>query len=172
MKRYTPIVLLFLAAILVTSCATRRQIPLGNASKEILSGQFGMKITRNDNLQLYSYLAGWLGVPYRYGGSTRTGVDCSGLVINVYQEIYRKKLYRSASEMLYGNCRRINRGKLREGDLVFFRVGKGRKRSVDHVGIYLKDDRFVHASTSGGVIISSLDEPYYRKTWVAGGRVR
>ena len=167
-----PIILMFLAVLLVTSCASRRQIPSGNSSKEVLSGKFGVKIDRNDNLQLYSYLAGWLGVPYRYGGNTRTGVDCSGLVLNAYQEVYRKKLYRSASEMLYGNCRKINRGKLREGDLVFFRVGKGRKKTVNHVGIYLKDNRFVHTSTSSGVIVSNLDEPYYRKTWVAAGRVR
>ncbi len=167
-----PIVLLFLAAILVTSCATRRQIASGNVSNEALSRQFGVKITRNDNLQLYSYLTGWLGVPYRYGGNTSKGVDCSGLVVEAYRDVYRKKLNRSASEMLYGNCRKINRGKLREGDLVFFQVGKGRKRSIDHVGIYLKDDRFIHASTSRGVIVSSLNEPYYRKTWIAGGRVR
>jgi len=167
-----PIALLFLAALLVTSCATRRQIQSGNASKEVLSGKFGVKIDKNDNVQLYAYLAGWLGVPYRYGGNNRAGVDCSGLVLNAYQQVYTKKLYRSASEILYGNCRKINRGKLREGDLVFFRVGEGGRRSVNHVGIYLKDNRFVHASTSAGVIVSSLDQPYYRKTWVAAGRVR
>lgn len=167
-----PIALLFLAALLVTSCATRRQIQSGNASKEVLSGKFGVKIDKNDNVRLYAYLAGWLGVPYRYGGNTRAGVDCSGLVFNAYQQVYTKKLYRSASEMLYNNCRKIGRGKLREGDLVFFRVGKGGRRSVNHVGIYLKDNRFIHASTLAGVIVSSLDQPYYRKTWVAAGRVR
>jgi lipoprotein Spr len=172
MNRYVPIVLLFLTALLVTSCATRRQLPSGNVSKEALSSQFGVKVDSDDNLHLYTYLAGWLGVPYRYGGNNRTGVDCSGLVLNAYQQVYSKKLYRSASEMLYGNCRKIHRGKLREGDLVFFRVGKGRKRTVNHVGIYLKENRFIHASTSAGVIVSSLDEPYYRKTWVAAGRVR
>ncbi|MGV8137023.1 MAG: C40 family peptidase [Mangrovibacterium sp.] len=99
-------------------------------------------------------------------------MDCSGLVLNAYQQVYSKKLYRSASGMLYDNCRKIHRGNLCEGDLVFFRVGKGRKRMVNHVGIYLKENRFIHASTSAGVIVSSLDEPYYRKTWVAGGRVR
>jgi len=167
-----PIVVLFLAVLLMTSCASRRQLPSGSASREMLSRQFGVKITKNDNLPLYSYLAGWLGAPYRYGGNTGAGVDCSGLVVNTYRKIYGKKLYRSSSEILSGNCRRINRGKLREGDLVFFRVGKGGRRSVNHVGIYLKDGRFVHASTSAGVIVSSLDQPYYRKTWVAGGRVR
>lgn len=172
MKRYLPVVLLFLAALLVTSCATKRQMPSGSASKEVLSRQFGLKLERNDNLQLYAYLAGWMGVPYRYGGNTRAGVDCSGLVLSTYQQVYTKKLYRSASEMLYGNCRKISRANLREGDLVFFRVGKGRKRTVNHVGIYLKDNRFIHASTSAGVIVSKLDEPYYRQTWVAAGRVR
>ncbi len=167
-----PIVFLFLAVLFMTSCATRKQLPSGSASREVLSGQFGVKVTKKDNLQLYSYLAGWLGVPYRYGGNSRAGLDCSGLVINAYRNVYRKKLSRSASEMLSGDCRKINRGRLKEGDLVFFRVGKGRRRDVNHVGIYLKEGRFVHASTSGGVTVSSLDEPYYRKTWVTGGRVR
>ncbi len=171
MKRYLPIVLLSLAALLVTSCASRRQLPSGTASREALSRQFGVKVDKNDNLQLYTYLAGWLGVPYRYGGSSGSGVDCSGLVLNAYQQVYSKKLYRSASEMLYGNCRKISRSNLREGDLVFFRVGKGRKQTVNHVGIYLKENRFIHASTSSGVIVSNLDEPYYRQTWAAAGRV-
>lgn len=171
MKRHLPNILLFLAALLVTSCASRKQIPSGNASREALSRQFGVTVDRNDNLQLYAYLAGWLRVPYRYGGNSRSGVDCSGLVLNTYQQVYTKKLNRSASEMLYGNCRKISRGNLREGDLVFFRVGQGRKRTVNHVGIYLKENRFIHASTSAGVIVSSLDEPYYRQRWIAAGRV-
>ena len=64
---------------------------------------------------------------------------------------------------------KIARRNLREGDLVFFTSRSSRKK-VAHVGIYLKDGKFIHASTSRGVIISSLNEDYYRKHWLSGGR--
>ncbi|MDR2341562.1 MAG: C40 family peptidase, partial [Campylobacteraceae bacterium] len=59
-----------------------------------------------------------------------------------------------------------------EGNLVFFRTDNGDKKTPNHIGIYLKEDKFVHASTSKGVIVSSLDEPYYKKAWISGGRVK
>ena len=88
------------------------------------------------------------------------------------KNIYRKKLERSAADMLKKNCKRIRRGKLREGDLVFFYTGRGRKKRPNHVGIYLKNGKFIHTSTSKGVMVSSLSEPYYLRTWMCGGRVK
>ena len=69
------------------------------------------------------------------------------------------------------DCRKVSKRQLKEGDLVFFHNGR-RKRVANHVGIYLKDGKFVHASTSSGVIVSRLEEPYYRKCWMQGGRVK
>ena len=66
---------------------------------------------------------------------------------------------------------RVRRSKLEEGDLVFFKNAR-KSRTASHVGIYLKDYKFIHASTSDGVIVSDLREPYYDKTWLAGGRFR
>jgi Cell wall-associated hydrolases (invasion-associated proteins) len=73
--------------------------------------------------------------------------------------------------MLMKNCRKIGKGRLREGDLVFFSTGNKAKAYVNHVGIYLKTNKFLHASTSKGVIVSDLDEPYYMRAWACGGRV-
>jgi cell wall-associated NlpC family hydrolase len=73
--------------------------------------------------------------------------------------------------MLKKNCRKISRRKLKEGDLVFFNTSKS-KSYVNHVGIYLKENKFLHASTLKGVNVSNLDEDYYRKTWICGGRVK
>lgn len=65
----------------------------------------------------------------------------------------------------------MSKRKLQEGDLVFFHDGR-RKKTANHVGIYLKDGKFIHASSSAGVIVSRLEEPYYRKCWMQGGRVK
>lgn len=99
------------------------------------------------------------------------GVDCSGLTYNIYKKVYHKHLKRNSDDQQKENCRKVSKGKLQEGDLVFFHNGKN-KRTATHVGIYLKDNRFIHASTSRGVIVSRLDEPYYRRVWMQGGRVK
>ena len=85
--------------------------------------------------------------------------------------MYRKKLSRSSEEQRDRDCRKVAKRNLKEGDLVFFHNGK-KKRTASHVGIYLKDGRFVHASSSVGVVISSLNEKYYDNHWLQGGRVK
>ncbi len=162
-------------AWLMAGCGSRKvlQISLPDDFKgpQELGRLYGMKITPNDNIFLYNEGARWLGVPHRMGGTTKRGVDCSGFVSIVYQNVYRKTLARSSSEILKKNCKRIRRGKLKEGDLVFFYTGRGKKRQPSHVGIYLKNGKFIHTSTSRGVMVSSLNEPYYLRTWLCGGRV-
>jgi lipoprotein Spr len=113
-----------------------------------------------------------MGTPYRYGGSNRRGIDCSGFAAMLYREVYGKPLAASSAGMLKYNCRKVRRSALREGDLVFFRTDRGNKKEPNHVGVYLKNDKFVHASTSSGVRVSSLSEPYYLRSWITGGRVK
>lgn len=79
---------------------------------------------------------------------------------------------RSSADMLKYNCKKVSRGKLQEGDLVFFKTGGGKKKTPNHVGIYLKNGKFIHTSTSRGVMVSSLSEPYYTRSWITGGRVK
>ena len=135
-----------------------------------LSRKLGIEIGKDDNLALYKEVAGWLGVPYRYGGNNKNGVDCSGLVCQIYLTVYDKKLYRSSANMHDKNCKRIKKSQLKTGDLVFFATGKNRSK-VNHVGIYLKDRKFVHSSSSRGVVISDIDEKYFVRTYVGCGRV-
>lgn len=130
--------------------------------------RLGMDIGPNDNHLLYLTAAEWIGTPYRSGGHSKGGTDCSGLAGEIYRKVYRMRLPRSTGEQMKA-CRKVARRKLKEGDLVFFHNGKSRKK-VTHVGIYLKDGRFVHASTSQGVIVSSLDEDYWHRCWMRGGR--
>lgn len=135
-----------------------------------LSQKLGIEIGKDDNLALYKEVANWLGVPYRYGGSNKNGVDCSGLVCQIYLTVYDKKLHRSSANIYDKNCRKIKKSQLETGDLVFFATGKSRSK-VNHVGIYLKDRKFVHSSSSRGVVISNIDEKYFVRTYVSCGRV-
>ena len=133
------------------------------------SVRLGIDIDMKDNHALYVESANWLGVPYRGGGNTKRGVDCSGLVYSIYKKVYRKELQRNSDEQRKKDCRKIRKSKLREGDLVFFHNGRKKKRAT-HVGIYLKTRKFIHASTSQGVIVSRLDEEYWNEHWLSGGR--
>lgn len=173
-KNYFSLGLLSFVFILLTACGSKKQqvaLPSDFKGPKELSRLYGVKITPDDNIFLYNEGAKWLGVRHRLGGNTKKGVDCSGFVAIIYREIYSKQLARSSANMLKYNCKKVSRGKLREGDLVFFRTG-GKKKVPSHVGIYLKNGKFIHTSTSNGVRVSSLSEPYYARTWLTGGRVK
>lgn len=118
--------------------------------------------------RLKKILDSWLGTPYRWGGMTKQGVDCSGLVGLVFRELKEVSLPRMAADIMdLGKA--VETADLRPGDLVFFRWGFfGR---VDHVGIYTGEGHFVHASSRLGVMESSLDDDYYRSHLIAGRRL-
>jgi len=110
------------------------------------------------NKALYHFIIDWYGTPYKFGGITEKGVDCSGFANILYKEIYNIQLPRTSKDIA-NNVKRKFTKNLEEGDLVFFSFGKS--GTVNHVGVYLHNNKFVHASTSKGVIISNLSEPYY-----------
>lgn len=110
----------------------------------------------------------WIGTPYKYGGESRKGTDCSGLTMVVYRDVAGIKIPRNSGKQ-QEFCSRISRNALSPGDLVFF--SSSRKGSVSHVGIYAGSGKFIHASSSRGVILSSLDEDYYRRHFHSAGRV-
>lgn len=122
------------------------------------------------NNKLIQYIDSWYGTPYRYGGNDKNGIDCSAFVQTFMQYIYGIALARISAEQ-YRQSKRIDKEDLEEGDLVFF-ITRGRRAGVSHVGIYLCNNKFVHASTSGGVMISDLAEPYYQQHYSGAGRVK
>lgn len=155
-------------AVLVSSCGT--SAPHYNYRELARASiRLGMDIDLTDNHRLYVESAEWLGTPYRSNGNSKRGIDCSGLTSHLYKKVYHKRLQRNSNDQRTKDCRKVSKSNLREGDLVFFHNGR-KKRTASHAGIYLKNNRFIHASTSRGVIISSLNEPYYRKHWLGGGR--
>lgn len=160
------------AGFLFGSCSSSRQLSKNTSAAGQLSEKSGFSISgKNQHLPLYTEAARWLGVPYKYGGNTSEGVDCSGLVCNIYRKVYGQKLERTVAGMYKKNCRKISRNSLHPGDLVFFNTAKT-KKSISHVGIFLKDNIFIHATTRSGVRLSTLDEIYYKKKWISGGKVK
>ncbi|MDI5933916.1 C40 family peptidase [Halomonas kalidii] len=100
----------------------------------------------------------WVGTPYRLGGTSRRGIDCSALVQHVFNDTFRLELPRSTGEQVHQGTP-IARDELQAGDLVFFRP----PGAYDHVGIYVGDGYFLHASTSQGVKLSRLENAYWRR---------
>ncbi len=169
-KSINQILYVIVVAFLLTSCTASKKALV--EERQSLTKKFGVEITKKDNITLYRQVNSWLGVPYRLGGTTKKGVDCSGFVGAIYNGVYGKKLNRTAEDIYIGNCRKIGKGRLKEGDLVFFRTDGKRKRKPNHVGIYLKNGKFAHASSSKGVEINSLNTDYYKKAYLKGGRVK
>lgn len=136
---------------------------------EELSLKFGFDVTDAKYLDLYREVAGWLGTRYRRGGMSRKAVDCSGFTNLIYNQVFDKKLPRVSGEIARTVPQTVDKENLEPGDLVFFST-YGRKY-INHVGVYLGNGNFVHASIKKGVTISTLMEGYYSKAWRKGGRV-
>ena len=118
--------------------------------------------------QLNEQLSQWHGTPYRYGGVGRGGVDCSGFVYLTFRDRFDLQLPRTTvAQTDIGT--RIRKDELLPGDLVFFKTGSGENGL--HVGIYDTDDQFIHASTSQGVIRSSLNNVYWKKVFWQARRI-
>lgn len=126
----------------------------------------GLALDSSANIALYCEVYKWLGTPYRYGGESDKGLDCSGFSNKIYTSVYNKEL-QGGSRDIYKTIKPINGRHLEEGDLVFFKIKKGQ---ISHVGVYLRDGKFAHASYSSGVIISDLSENYYKKRFYKAGR--
>lgn len=118
------------------------------------------------NLTMFHFIEEWWRTGYRYGGSSKKGIDCSALTGLLLSTVYGVVLPRTAREQ-FSRSSKISREEIKEGDLVFFNTRGG----VSHVGVYLANDYFVHASVSSGVTISNLNDSYYSRKYIGAGRV-
>lgn len=147
--------------------------PGGSSNHGSSSGRQDEPVAEGDGLRraLCDYAKKYVGVPYRYGGNDRNGLDCSGLVCRVYLDVAHFKLPRNSAEQ--GEfCREISKSKLRAGDLLFFTGKRGGRGRVNHVAMYIGHGKMVHASSSRGVIISSIDDDYWAPRLHHCGRVK
>lgn len=145
--QYIKRALLLLMALSLCACATNKPF----------SAPASLSSVEQAKPLLDRYYQIWKGTPYRYGGTSRTGIDCSAFVQQLYQTVYQVPLPRTTHQQKDWGQR--VKGSLRMGDLVLFKIpGKS-----NHVGVYLEKNTFVHASNSRGVTISSLSNPYWRQ---------
>lgn len=119
-----------------------------------------------ESTELLKSVDEWYGTRYQMGGTTKRGIDCSAFVQAVYLSAFALAIPRTAFEQ-FRVTNRISAVEMKEGDLVFFNTTGG----VSHVGIYLKNNKFIHASSSKGVTVSDLFDPYYLKRFLGVGRI-
>ena len=150
--------LCLLAALLLTSCAQKRV-----SYQPSTGGGVSLNDTRRVKQALQNHYTRWQGTPYRAGGMGEEGVDCSGFTMLTYHQLFGLQLGRSTDDQINQGAP-ISRNALRPGDLVFFRTGMFKS----HVGIYLDNGLFLHASTTKGVTVSTLKLNYWQKNfWTA-----
>lgn len=167
--------ILFFSVVLMVftvACRTSKNtnIPVSPESADFYkkySEILGVELTGKEDKKFIEAIAGWIGTPYLYGGTTKKGVDCSGFVKAIYNDVYNMSLYRTANDIVK-NCKMIDKKDLKTGDLIFFKI---KSDKVTHVGIYLNNGKFIHASSSKGVIVSNLKDAYFTKYYYSGGRI-
>jgi hypothetical protein len=137
----------------------------GESHTESLLSSFGFNERRfTEEVKEY------LGIPYRKGGTTKKGMDCSGFARTIYDRLLGIDLPQSSADQFRSQeLDKIDTRELQTGDLVFFGGGK-KKKHINHVGVYLSNGQFIHASTSEGVMVSSLSDKYWRKRFVGSKR--
>ncbi|WP_312925995.1 C40 family peptidase [Pseudescherichia sp.] len=148
----------FAAVLLLAGCSHHRAPPPNPRLADSIT------VIANLNDQL----SHWQGTPYRYGGMSRGGIDCSGFVLMTFRDRFDLRLPRETRQQARIGTE-IDKDDLLPGDLVFFKTGSG--ESGLHVGIYDTDNQFIHASTSRGVMKSSLDNVYWRKKFWQARRI-
>lgn len=156
--RFLPVLLIL---VLLTGCGSSPKITSPAFDPEFQPTAPGAEATLS---RLYQQHDNWRGTPYRLGGQSRGGIDCSAFVQKTYQDVFGLRLPRTTSQQIRAG-QPVNKSDLQAGDLVFFRNG-------NHVGIYLENDRFLHASTRLGVTISSMNNVYWSRKYWRSIRVR
>ncbi|MBE9598116.1 C40 family peptidase [Pedobacter sp. MC2016-24] len=156
--------LVFVLAIVCASCGSRRH----TTKSPTVAARTADAMSHLKSKKLYTFITDWTGVQYRLGGLDKKGIDCSGFALLLQKDIYGNTLPRRSRDQADA-IREKDPGQLNEGDLIFFSFGGG---AVDHVGVYLNNNYFVHASTTRGVVVDDLTLPVYQKSLVKAGSLK
>ena len=184
-------ILLIVGSFILGGCKTKMAVPdVGvneaptREQQEVLPIQekygqlLGVSPSTLNNIALYELIDDWMQTPYMMGGESKKGIDCSSFTQLVYTKIYDKYIERTAEKQFSAESTDKFRDQhyLKEGDLLFFTRSKKENIKITHVGMYLTNDRFVHATArkgvSGysGVKVSNIKDSYWQARFVAGGR--
>src|ERR1044072_5090554 len=150
-------------------------LPNASAERKLIAKYAAfMKISSDSisNVPLYAFIDKWLKTPYKYGGADEKGIDCSAFIQRLLGDVYSIQVPRTSAQQFFTkNVEPFHDNSyFSEGDLVFFCTVPG--NPISHVGLYLHNRYFINASTTNGVSLASLDDPYWKKRFVAAGRVR
>jgi cell wall-associated NlpC family hydrolase len=159
-----------LAASLSTSPLSLNASERFSAKDDASSSAYSTEQVSNPSCripELYENVKQYLGIRYRFGGTTPAGFDCSGFVRFMFGKVFDMKLPRSSREMSNIGTQ-VDRNELKPGDLVFFH---NRGKRINHVGIFVGNGMFVHSSLSKGITRDRLDEKYYDRNFATGVRV-
>ena len=152
------------------SCNTQKSTTSSKGTTDFYtnySKKLGVTLTGFEDKKFIEAIVGWIGTPYVYGGESKKGTDCSGLVQTLFKDVYNIKLKRTAYDQV-DDCNHIAKRNLKSRDLVFFKINS---KKISHVGIYIANNKFVHASLKG-VMVSDLTDAYYSKYYYSGGRIK
>jgi lipoprotein Spr len=127
---------------------------------------FDMPVDTTANMKLFHTVENWIGTPYRLGGASHWGIDCSQFAKKLYSSVSNSLVGQTCREII-GRVQKLTKVELKPGDFVFFKI---HGPNASHMGVYLGGNKFVHSSTSKGVMISSLNDPYFEKHFLVGGR--
>ena len=165
-----------MAVVFLTSCHTSKVAMKGKPGQIVepqadiakkYSELMDVKERNIQNGRLYAFIEQWAGTPYKFGGQDKDGIDCSGLTQLLQQEVYGIKVPRMTSQQV-GIIKRKYEDELKEGDLVFFDFDG---KQFSHVGVYLQNGWFVHASTRKGVMLARLRDNGIYKYFSRGGSI-
>ncbi len=179
-RLFQAIFILILLGLFLASCrgtknstSSVKNVETETAEERTLREKYAIQLgvdaaTLKKQAALLRFIDEWYGVPYKYGGKDKNGIDCSAFSSRLLANVYGISVAGSAQE-LYDLCKSADVSDLKEGDLVFFKI---ESKKITHVGVYLMNNKFVHATTRKGIMINDLSEAYYKKYFFSGGKVK
>lgn len=162
-SRLILLISIFALITLINACGSKKYAISTSKAAKAADAMANLK-----NKDLYRFITGWTGVRYKLGGLDKNGIDCSGFALILERDIYGLTLPRRSKDQANA-IKKKDKNNLNEGDLIFFAFGG---KEVDHVGVYLNNDFFVHASTTRGVVVDDLRLPIYQQSIVKTGTLK